>query len=139
MYKKLLSLALATVMGMGMGTSTLAAEFVTPIPAEAVVASEIVTHSTRINWNGTAVLGSSWNNITSSNNVFPDSPKVTSNASNPGTVTIRVVDGAGKQIGGSKTVAAGKSVTLDQIPALSGSYTIQGKTSTAGTYTFNID
>ena len=73
------------------------------------------------------------------NNVFPDSPTVTSDANNPGTVTLRVIDDKGKQVGSTKTVSPGKDVVLDQIPALSGTYTIQGKASVAGTYTFNVD
>ena len=78
-------------------------------------------------------------NITSSNNIFPDSPLVTSDANNPGNVTIRVINEKGAQVGETKTIAPGSSVRLDQIPAFSGTYTIQGKASVAGTYTFNID
>ena len=50
----------------------------------------------RINWTGTAKLNTTlYQNITSSNNVFPDSPTVTSDANNPGTVTLRVIDDKG--------------------------------------------
>jgi hypothetical protein len=102
--------------------------------------STYTTVQPRINWTGTAKLNTtSYQNITSSNNVFPDSPTVTSDANNPGTVTLRVIDDKGKQVGSTKTVSPGKDVVLDQIPALSGTYTIQGKASVAGTYTFNVD
>ena len=67
------------------------------------------------------------------------SPWSPSDANNPGTVTLRVIDDKGKQVGSTKTVSPGKDVVLDQIPALSGTYTIQWKASVAGTYTFNVD
>lgn len=94
----------------------------------------------RISWTGTARLTTSgYNNVTSSNNIFPDSPTVSSNANNAGSVWVRVVDGSGAQIGTTKVVKAGGKVTLDQIPALSGTYTIQAKAvSVGGVYTFSI-
>lgn len=45
----------------------------------------------------------------------------------------------GNQIGSTKSVLPGEDVVLDQIPAFSGTYTIQGKASVDGTYTFNVD
>lgn len=136
--KKIVSIALALAVASSMSITAFAAsESATP-QNDTAVANEDV--SPYIHWTGTAKLTTGdYSNITSSNNIFPDSPLVTSDANNPGSVTIRVVDDAGGQIGETKTVSAGSSVRLDQIPALSGTYTIQGKATVAGTYTFTVD
>lgn len=103
----------------------------------AIASKEI---SPRIYWHGTAKLYTgSWANITSSNNIFPDSPTVTSDVNNAGYVNLRVMSSDGSQIGSMKTVYPGESVVLDRIPALSGTYTIQGSADPAGTYSFTID
>ena len=96
----------------------------------------------RIKWSGSAELtATTWNNITSSNNLFPDSPLITSDPKNPGTVTVRVLNGDGTQVGGTKTMRPGESARLDQIPAFSGTYTIQGKVYSGqnGKYEFTVD
>lgn len=137
--KKILSTTLALAMASALCVPAMAASEPTP---EVVETSAVTTSVTpRINWTGTAKLNTSdYANITSSNNVFPDSPLVTSNGNNTGAVYIRVLDEDGAIVGGIKKVYPGRSVRLDQIPALSGTYTIQGKAvSTPGTYTFNID
>ena len=71
-------------------------------------------------------------------NVFPDNPKVISDANNPGTVLIRVKSSTGEIIGNVKRVAPGQSVTLDTIPAMSGTYVIQGQAGVSGNYYFHI-
>lgn len=138
MFKKTIGvLAITAVL---FGTTSMPAFAATPEIVDINNSTGYTEIQPRINWSGTAKLNTtSYQNITSSNNVFPDSPTVTSDANNPGTVTIRVIDGKGKQVGNTKTIAPGKDVVLDQIPALSGTYTIQGKASVAGTYTFNVD
>ena len=138
MFKKTIStLALTAAI---LGTTCMPAFAATPEVNTPDTSSTYTTVQPRINWTGTAKLNTtSYQNITSSNNVFPDSPTVTSDANNPGTVTLRVIDDKGKQVGSTKTVSPGKDVVLDQIPALSGTYTIQWKASVAGTYTFNVD
>ncbi len=95
----------------------------------------------RVNWTGNAYISNeNWCNITSSNNFFPDSPKVTNHAGNPGTIKVRVIDNTGKQIGNEKTIKVGNSTTLDQIPAFSGTYTLQAKASKdSGIFTITID
>lgn len=93
----------------------------------------------RINWSGSAYLTANvYSNIVTSNNVFPDNPKVISDANNPGTVLIRVKSSTGKIIGNVKRVAPGQSVTLDTIPAMSGTYVIQGQAGVSGNYYFHI-
>lgn len=90
-------------------------------------------------WNGTAYLNAGiYSTIVGSNNLFPDSPLVTSNANNPGTVILRVINSKGAQVGNVKRVAPGQSVRLDRIPASSGTYVIQGQTAVSGNYTFSI-
>lgn len=79
-----------------------------------------------------------YSNIVTSNNVFPDNPKVISDANNPGTVLIRVKSSTGEIIGNVKRVAPGQSVTLDTIPAMSGTYVIQGQAGVSGNYYFHI-
>ena len=80
-----------------------------------------------------------WCNVTSSNNLFPDSPKVTNDASNPCSIKVRIVNEAGAVVGKEKEVEVGKSVTMDKIPALSGTYTLQAYSETAGNFTISID
>lgn len=139
--KKFLSVILSLVMVSMLTVSAFASE---PIPATDLTATSPAQaeNSPRIYWNGTAYLSTvSWNNITASNNIFPDSPLITSDSKNPGTVTVRVLNDRGEQVGGTKTMQPGESARLDQIPAFSGTYTIQGKVilGYGGTYTFTVD
>jgi hypothetical protein len=93
-----------------------------------------------VSWSGTAYLTkNAFSNITSSNNIFRDAPTVTNGADSPGNVTVRIKNSDGKQVGSEKTIAPGKSVKLDTIPAFSGTYTLQGKGSVTGTYSITID
>lgn len=124
--KKFVSMALALTVAASMAVPAFAASEPVAPQNEPTAATESVSPCIYVN-------------ITSSNNIFPDSPLVTSDANNPGNVTIRVINEKGAQVGETKTIAPGSSVRLDQIPAFSGTYTIQGKASVAGTYTFNID
>ena len=136
--KKFVSMALALTVAASMAVPAFAASEPVAPQNEPTAATESVSPCTY--WTGTAKLNTTdYVNITSSNNIFPDSPLVTSDANNPGNVTIRVINEKGAQVGETKTIAPGSSVRLDQIPAFSGTYTIQGKASVAGTYTFNID
>lgn len=138
--KKIFSIALSLAMVFTLTATAFAAEPTASREAPIVTTQNEV--SPRINWSGTAELTkTTWNNITSSNNFFPDSPLITSDSNNPGTVTVRVLNGDGNQVGGTKTMRPGESARLDQIPAFSGTYTIQGMvfTGVAGTYTFTVD
>lgn len=94
-----------------------------------------------VNWTGTTYVSqSSWVNITSSNNLFPDSPLVTNHISNPGRLKVRIINSNGAQVGQVKYVSVGQSVRMDQIPAFSGTYTLQAIAEyTAGSYTISID
>ena len=138
MFKKSIgTLAIAAAL---FGTTCMPAFAATPEIIQQDIPTGYTEVQPRINWSGTAKLNTtSYQNITSSNNIFPDSPTVTSDANNPGKVTLRVVDDKGKQIGSTKSVLPGEDVVLDQIPAFSGTYTIQGKASVDGTYTFNVN
>lgn len=122
--------------------------FISSVPA---LASEPIAEKTeystenseqiepRINWSGSAYLTANvYSNIVTSNNVFPDNPKVINDANNPGTVLIRVKSSTGEIIGNVKRVAPGQSVTLDTIPAMSGTYVIQGQAGVSGNYYFHI-
>ena len=94
MFKKTIStLALTAAI---LGTTCMPAFAATPEVNTPDTSSTYTTVQPRINWTGTAKLNTtSYQNITSSNNVFPDSPTVTSDANNPGTVTLRVIDDKG--------------------------------------------
>ncbi|EJQ42767.1 hypothetical protein IEQ_05146 [Bacillus cereus BAG6X1-2] len=94
-----------------------------------------------VNWSGSAYLTTSaYSNVTSSNNIFNDRPTVTNYAGNKGSIKVRVVDSSGKQIGGVKEIAKGKSVKLDSIPWNSGTYTLQAKAiSSNGSYSISIN
>lgn len=124
----------------------LAATSVTAYAAEPMQASTAVTENDtriqpRVNWTGKARLGLNvYYNVTSSNNIFPDTPTITNHAGNPGKIKVRIVNSKGKIVAGPKEVAAGKSVKLGQIPAFSGTYTLQAMAlSKAGSYTISID
>ena len=138
--KRISSIALSLAMVFTLSATAFAAE---PVSSDTPIASTTQDEITpRIYWSGTAELTkTTWNNITSSNNIFPDSPLITSDSSNPGTVTVRVLNGDGEQVGGTKTMRPGESARLDQIPAFSGAYTIQGfvYSGSAGTYSFTVD
>ena len=134
---------MATVLGMcvvmaSTSTSTLAAE--TPYQKEANI-DEGNMIQPRVNWTGKARLGTgNYYNVTSSNNIFRDSPKVTNHAGNPGTIKVRIINSKGKKVGRTKTIKAGKTVKMDKIPALSGTYTLQAMAvDKAGSYTITID
>lgn len=98
----------------------------------------IAEKAPRISWTGTAHL-QEWyySNIVSSTNIIPDQPTVYSHPNNPGNVMLRVVNANGEVVGGYKIVYPGQTVTLDTIDV--GQYTIQGRPSITGTYTFTVD
>lgn len=95
----------------------------------------------RVDWTGRARLNTDvFYNVTSSNNIFRDSPKVTNHSGNPGRIKVRIINSSGKQVGKAKEIKAGSSVKMDRIPALSGTYTLQAKAlDKAGSYTITID
>lgn len=94
----------------------------------------------RVKWTGSAYLtAKQWCNVTASNNFFNDSPKVTNNAANPCAIKVRIINGSGEQVGKEKTVEIGKSVTMDEIPWNSGTYTLQAYSEKSGNFTISID
>ena len=141
--KKLPAIVLSLALASALSTSAFAAEPVQMNNVSADVSSMITTQaekSPRIKWTGTAQLNPDvYSNITASNNIFPDSPLITSSSKNPGIVTVRVINSKGNQVGGTKTMRPGESARLDRIPANSGTYTIQGYAEVAGEYTFSVD
>lgn len=135
--KKLIAVMGMCVVMVSASTSALAAEI--PDQKELSINEENIIQP-RVNWTGNARLSTDgYYNVTSSNNIFRDSPKVTNHAGNPGTIKVRIINGNGKQVGNTKGIKAGKTVTMDQIPAFSGTYTLQAKAiSKAGSYTITI-
>lgn len=78
-------------------------------------------------------------NIAASKSMFAHSPMIVSDEENIGDVHIRVLDDRGQIVGSIKTVSPGRSVTVDEIPAFSGTCTIQGKAAkSGGNYMFKI-
>lgn len=136
--KKLIAVLGMCVVVVSASTSALAAE--NSNQTETNINEENVVQP-RVNWTGNARLSTDgYYNVTSSNNIFKDSPKVTNHAGNPGTIKVRIINGNGKQVGSTKEIKVGKTVTMDQIPAFSGTYTLQAKAvSEAGSYTITID
>lgn len=89
-------MALALTVAASMAVPAFAASEPVAPQNEPTAATESV--SPCIYWTGTAKLNTTdYVNITSSNNIFPDSPLVTSDANNPGNVTIRVINEKGAQ------------------------------------------
>ena len=113
-------------------------EFIEPIDTS--VFYETSKIEPRVNWMGNAALtAGKWVNIMSSNNIFPDSPLVTNHSGNKGVIEVRILNQHWQQVGSIKSVGTGESVRMDQIPALSGNYTLQGRPLLSGTYTISID
>ena len=92
-------------------------------------------------WYGNAYVPmNNYVNVTSSNNVFNDSPTVTNSAGNPGILFFRIVNQAGAVIGNAYAVEPGHSIQMDQIPWNIGTYTLQAMAvEVAGTYFITID
>jgi len=103
--------------------------------------SESVEITPYVNWSGQAYLITvAYSNVTSSNNVFNDSPTVTNASGNPGKIKVKIVDAYGKQVGKVKEIGKGKSVKLDTIPWNSGTYTLKAMAvDQKGQYTISID
>lgn len=133
-----------SIMGLCVAMSaTPVTTFAAEMPYQNIEANETIEKAAqpRVNWTGKARLGMVvYYNVTSSNNIFRDSPKVTNHAGNPGKIRVRIINSKGEQVGAVKDIAAGKSVTMDKIPALSGTYTLQAKAlEKEGSYTITID
>lgn len=110
-----------------MATTSVTA-FAAPAPNYTEMSMENTDIQPRVNWTGKARLGTSvYYNVTSSNNIFRDSPKVTNHSGNPGRIKVRIINSKGEQVGKAKEIKAGSSVRMDRIPALSGTYTLQAK------------
>ena len=78
-------------------------------------------------------------NIGATTSVISDSPVIVSDEKNIGDVYIRLVDGDGGIVGSVVVISPGQTVTLDDISAISGTCTIQGKAvNTNGEYTFSV-
>lgn len=132
-----------SIMGMCVVLSSVS---VTVFPAEMPCQEENIGEKEnivqpRVNWTGKARLSTNaYYNVTSSNNIFRDEPKVTNHAGNPGKIKVRIINSKGEQVGKAKEIDTGKSVKMDKIPALSGTYTLQAKTlDESGSYTITID
>ena len=68
-----------------------------------------------------------------------NSPVIVSDADNIGDVYIRLVDGDGGVVGSVIVISPGQTVALDDISAISGTCTIQGKAvETNGEYIFTV-
>lgn len=69
-----------------MATTSVTA-FAAPAPNYTEMSMENTDIQPRVNWTGKARLGTSvYYNVTSSNNIFRDSPKVTNHSGNPGRI-----------------------------------------------------
>ena len=78
-------------------------------------------------------------NIGAYTSVTSNSPVIVSDEKNIGDVYIRLVDGDGGIVGSVVVISPGQTVTLDDISAISGTCTIQGKAvDTNGEYTFSV-
>jgi len=95
----------------------------------------------RVKWSGNAYITTTgFSNVTSSNNIFNDSPRVTNDSGNSGSILVKVVNANGYQVGKTKEIAKGKTVTLDKIPWNSGTYTLKAKAITKNaSYRITID
>lgn len=94
-----------------------------------------------VNWTGDAYITTTgFSNVTSSNNIFSDSPRVTNASGNAGAIEVKIVDSLGEQIGKTYTIQKGKTVQMDKIPWNTGSYTLRAKAvSGNGSYTISIN
>lgn len=82
----------------------------------------------RWSWSGSVYLdNNNYCNITTYNNFWRDSPKVTNDASNKNSITVRAINESGEVVASAVTVKPGQTVKLDQIKALEGKITFQAK------------
>lgn len=95
----------------------------------------------RVKWSGDAYITTTgYSNVTQSNNVFNDRPKVTNSSGNAGAIKVKIVNSSGADVGNVYTIEKGKTVTLDSIPWDSGKYTLKAKAvEKNGTYTITIN
>lgn len=78
-------------------------------------------------------------NIGAYTSVISDAPVIVSDEKNSGDVYIRLVDGDGGIVGSVIVISPGQTATLDDVSAVSGTCTIQGKAANAnGEYSFEI-
>ena len=78
-------------------------------------------------------------NIGAYTSVLSESPVIFSDEENDGDVSIRLVAGDGGIVGSVIVISPGQTVTLDEISAISGTCTIQGKADDVnGEYTFTV-
>ena len=78
-------------------------------------------------------------NIGAYTSVISNSPVIVSEEKNIGDVYIRLVDGDGGIVGSVIVISPGQTATLDDVSAVSGTCTIQGKAANAnGEYSFEI-
>lgn len=95
-----------------------------------------------VNWSGDAYITTTgFSNVTTSNNFFNDSPRVTNASGNAGAIEVKIVDeSSGAQIGKTYTIEKGKTVQMDKIAWNTGTYTLKAKAvSKNGTYTISIN
>lgn len=95
----------------------------------------------RLNYDGSAHLTTAWTNILTDDNWLNEILTVKSSANNAGKVELRVLNHDDQIVGSVKSVEPGKSVKLDKISHASGTYTLQGRTTTEednGYYSFVV-
>ncbi len=93
----------------------------------------------RWSWPGTAYLSNeSYCNITTYNNFWKDSPKVTNGASNKYSITVRAINEKGEIVCPEQTILPGETVKLNRINAFEGKITFQGKSTEKGDYYISL-
>lgn len=135
MKRKIFPVLFIVILSLGLTSCTNA-------PSEESSSTETEIQSSeeeKIVWEGSAYLEAGhYSNIAGANNIFRENLVITSSKDNYATVTLCIVDNKGAVVGSKKTVAPGESVTMDEIPALSGYYMVQGSPDTSGQYYFII-
>lgn len=134
MKSRIIGVILAGVIGSVLfnGSAVYAAETDTPYTEEEIE---------EVNWSGQAYVPTGhYVNITSSNNIFTDTPTITNGSNNPRIIFVRIVNSAGAVVAGPLAVEPGHSVQLGPIPWNSGIYTLQAMAmEVAGDYFITID
>ena len=96
----------------------------------------------RINYTGNTFLHPGlWLTVTTSNNLFPDSPMVTNHSVNPGAISVRIVSALTHDVICSEMLLGrGDSGRTCRIPALSGEYAVQAMAmTTSANYLISVD
>ena len=124
-----------TLLGVGWHANSITAS----TPDEIVIKQREQNSKAWLNWSGSTYLtAGQWCNVIGDNNLFKADVNVTNNGGKPGSIKVQILNNKGEIKGKPQTIKPGKTVTFAEIPANSGTFVVQAKAETSGTYTLKV-